>query len=161
MAISVVARILITPREHFQLPAVMQPFSVEQRLTQDSSTGNATINVQFNPDSNEDYQRYVCINHIYLLNSATTGNTYVSGTALQWERAPVRAMGLTNLVEVAASGTAFVGESNEWYSLGRSRKGTVAQLSFTTINTNNVIQDLFMTGIISEEPILSPEYLRV
>lgn len=161
MAVAATINPSISPWSYKQLPGGVQPFTVEVRLTHDASAGNAVISVLFNPSAAQDFQRYVMVQHIYLLNSATSGHTSVVGAFGQWDKSIIRNVGIVNLTESESNGTSFVAQNNTWFYLGRSIAGSLGTLQFETLNTNGVVQDLTLTGLISEFPFVAPDLLRV
>lgn len=132
-------------------------------------TGAATqlhnVNLDFNPQGNAAFQRYVSIDQI-TIHSAVAAVVIAGVVAIayndNWEdnyQNLERCVASFEMSNYGAAAT-YAGAWNEHVLLGRISAGAVGRLIVRFEEINTATYRIFMSGLISDYPIIAPDYLR-
>lgn len=150
----------IDGRKYSQLPKGMSRWSAQMPTETGSETGTATFHINFNPNSNVDFQRYVSL-HLLTMNCGGVALVIKSCQVLsepdEWEDYPVvRSLEAFNMRNVIKS-TDYAGHTHQGpFYLGRSIKGSQARIKIVMQEINLTTYVISASGLISDKPFIAP-----
>lgn len=155
----------IDARRYGQLPAGVSRWSLNPPAILGTTTGITTLSVQFNPNSNEDFQKYVSMTRLVIKSDIAA--LVILGVELslegnQWEDTGV---GITIPLDTFQMETTFqaanyMGKLEQPLYFGRAVKGAAAIMNIRLQEINTTRYLFWATGLMSDSPFIVPDYLR-
>lgn len=148
---------------NFPLPGNIRPWNAGGVVTGDGSGGVMEVHVDFNPQSQPDFQSFVslCSTTIRFATAAPTASIAISQLDPQWERANFNQSIVVDVLTGIDTGEVYSAQSDRVRYLGRSVKGTTARMTLTTSNVNTMVMIVQLSGLMSDQPFVPAEYWRV
>lgn len=166
MALAIVSPAKLDGRIYPQLPKGMYRWTTKSPSGTGTVAGTTTsVNIDFNPDLNEDFQPYVSLSTVQIstrVAALTILGVRIKLQATDFEDQPtgtVRTIGAFNMRNYAVA-TTYSGHYDHPAYLGRVVKGTLGRMVVELEEVDTTVYESWATGFWSDKPFIVPHYLR-
>lgn len=149
------------------LPELVRPFWCHGSATGDGTAGSITFRFDFNPNSQLTTQQYVQVSQwVGSIDVAGLGQA-MSMIAIQtsWERTVALGaappIGMLETISLGSTILESVGLDPNPKMIGRIAAGSLGSLQIATQNTDTAFVQVFISGLISDYPIVALDTVRV